>query len=148
RARAAGVRVDDAHRAGGARSRAGRQGRPPLGPAPGADAGGAEPDLDGPRLRDAARALLRGGRGGARAARARADVPRDRAPRQGGDRVTAVDEIDVLRVLHHVRILHGGTGRPYDLVQARLVDPAWRGWVMRLRGADLVLATYDRFAAD
>jgi hypothetical protein len=62
--------------------------------------------------------------------------------------VTTVDEIDVLRVVHHVRILHGGTGRPYDRVAARLVEPAWRGWVMRLRGADLVLATYDRFAAE
>jgi hypothetical protein len=62
--------------------------------------------------------------------------------------VTTIDEIDVLRVLHHVRILHGGTGRPYDRVNARLVEPAWSGWVLRLRGADLVLATYDRLAAD
>jgi hypothetical protein len=62
--------------------------------------------------------------------------------------VTVTDEIDVLRVVHHVRIVHGGTGRAYDRVEARLVEPAWSGWVMRLRGADLALATYARLAGD
>ena len=58
-------------------------------------------------------------------------------------------EVDVLKVVHHVRVLHGGTGRPYDRFEARLVDhPAWPHWLLRRRGSDVVLAVSDRFAAE
>ena len=59
-------------------------------------------------------------------------------------------EIHELRLVvrHRIRIRHGGTGRPFDDVRVRLVEPAWPFWVLRLRGADVVLAAEERFAAD
>jgi hypothetical protein len=59
-------------------------------------------------------------------------------------------EIAELRLVvrHRIRIRHGGTGRPFDDVRARLLDPAWPHWLLRLRGADVVLAAEERFASD
>lgn len=57
-------------------------------------------------------------------------------------------DLDVLSVVHHVRVVHGGTGLPYGQVEARLAEPAWPHWLLRRRGADVVLAASGRFAAD
>jgi hypothetical protein len=48
------------------------------------------------------------------------------------------------RVVHHVRVMHGGTGKPLERIRARLVDPAWSHWAVRQRGADVVLSTEER----
>lgn len=61
--------------------------------------------------------------------------------------MSAVD-LEVLKVVHHVRVNHGGTGLPYDRIDATLIEPAWTPWVLRRRGADVALAVSDRFAAD
>lgn len=55
-------------------------------------------------------------------------------------------ETDVLTVVHHVLVRHGGTGLPYDRIEGRLVEPAWTPWLLRRHGADVVLAVSDRFA--
>jgi hypothetical protein len=57
-------------------------------------------------------------------------------------------DLDELRVYHRIRVVHGGTGRPYAGIEAALTDPVWPHWLLRVRGADVVLATHDRFAAD
>jgi len=51
-----------------------------------------------------------------------------------------------LKLVHHVRIVHGGTGLPYPRVDARLVEPAWQYWRLRQRGADLLLSVDAVFA--
>jgi hypothetical protein len=61
--------------------------------------------------------------------------------------VSAVD-LEVLTVVHHVRVTHGGTGLPYHRIDAKLAEPAWPPWVLRRRGADVALAVSDRFAGD
>lgn len=61
--------------------------------------------------------------------------------------MSAVD-LDVLSVVHHVRVSHGGTGLPYDRIDVRLVEPTWSPWVLHRRGADIALAVSDRFAAE
>lgn len=45
-----------------------------------------------------------------------------------------------LVLLHHVEVVHGGTGKRYADVEARLVEPAWPHWRLRQRGADVVLS--------
>jgi hypothetical protein len=62
----------------------------------------------------------------------------------------AAVEVHELRlvVLHRVRIRHGGTGRAFENVRARILDPVWPHWILRLRGADLVLAAEERFMPD
>lgn len=57
-------------------------------------------------------------------------------------------DLDELRVYHRIRVVHGGTGRPYARFEAALTDPVWPHWLLRARDADVVLATHDRFAAD
>jgi hypothetical protein len=49
------------------------------------------------------------------------------------------------QMLHHVLVVHGGTGRRFDRITARLVDPVWPYWRLRRRGADLVLSTETRW---
>ncbi|MGZ8715482.1 MAG: hypothetical protein ACXWYO_00055 [Gaiellaceae bacterium] len=49
---------------------------------------------------------------------------------------------------HRVRVVHGGTGKPLEPIHARLVEPAWHGWLLRVRGSDVILSTLDRFAGD
>ena len=51
------------------------------------------------------------------------------------------------RVHHHVRVVHGGTGRPLATFSARLVPPAWQWWTLRKAGADVVLSALDRHVA-
>ncbi len=47
-------------------------------------------------------------------------------------------------VQHHVRVIHGGTGKPLERFVAELVPPVWPGWSLRKVGADVVLSTLDR----
>jgi hypothetical protein len=51
-----------------------------------------------------------------------------------------------LRLLHRVRVVHGGTGAPYARVTARLVDPTWPHWRLGRRGADVLLSADAVFA--
>jgi hypothetical protein len=52
------------------------------------------------------------------------------------------------RLAHRVRVVHGGTGRPYERIDARLTDPAWPHWRLRVRGADVVLSADARRLPD
>ncbi len=47
-------------------------------------------------------------------------------------------------VQHHVRVVHGGTGKPFEGFVAGLTAPAWRGWSLRKVGADVVLSALER----
>jgi hypothetical protein len=51
-----------------------------------------------------------------------------------------VNEVIERRRAHRIRVVHGGTGRPYPLVAARLAEPAWPHWHLRRRDADVVLS--------
>jgi len=52
------------------------------------------------------------------------------------------------RLAHRVRVVHGGTLRPYDRIDARLTEPAWPHWSLRVRGADILLSAEVRWLAD
>lgn len=60
--------------------------------------------------------------------------------------MSTLDRAEMLRLRHRVRVLHGGTGRPYDRVSARLAEPAWPHWVLRRRGPDILMSAYDHLA--
>ncbi|HEV2875599.1 MAG TPA: hypothetical protein VGW14_10645 [Thermoleophilaceae bacterium] len=60
--------------------------------------------------------------------------------------MSTLDRAYMLRLRHRVRVLHGGTRRPYERVNARLAEPAWPHWVLRKRGADILLSTHDHLA--
>jgi hypothetical protein len=49
------------------------------------------------------------------------------------------------RLLHRVEVVHGGTGRPYGHVRARLVEPVWTYWRLRRRGSNVLLSTEAAF---
>jgi hypothetical protein len=51
------------------------------------------------------------------------------------------------RMIHHVRVIHGGTGKPLARIRAHLTEPAWPHWALRQRGADLVLSTEESMEA-
>ncbi|MGZ4351980.1 MAG: hypothetical protein ACXVZ4_00420 [Gaiellaceae bacterium] len=51
-----------------------------------------------------------------------------------------------LRLLHHVTVVHGGTGDPYPHVNVQLGDPVWPHWRLRRRGADVLLSADAVFA--
>jgi len=53
--------------------------------------------------------------------------------------VSAPETIERRRA-HRIRVVHGGTGRPYPDVTARLTDPVWPHWVLRVAGADVILS--------
>ncbi len=57
--------------------------------------------------------------------------------------MTALDRVDVLRVRHRVRVVHAGTGQPFERITARLTEPAWPHWVLRRRGSDVLLSAHD-----
>lgn len=57
--------------------------------------------------------------------------------------MTALDRIDRLRLRHRVRVVHAGTGRPFERITARLTEPAWPHWVVRRRGSDVLLSAHD-----
>jgi hypothetical protein len=44
------------------------------------------------------------------------------------------------RRAHRIRVVHGGTGRPYPEVRATLAEPAWPHWHLAVKGADVVLS--------
>lgn len=51
-------------------------------------------------------------------------------------------------VLHHVRVIHGGTGKPFGEFTAELLPPVWPWWTLRKVGTDVVLSALDRRLAD
>jgi len=51
-------------------------------------------------------------------------------------------------VHHHVRVVHGGTGKPFAQFDAELVEPVWPWWRLRKVGADIVLSALDRHLPD
>jgi hypothetical protein len=55
---------------------------------------------------------------------------------------------ETLRLHHRVRVIHGGTGDSLERIHARLKEPAWPHWVLRRRGADLLVSTWERFEAN
>jgi len=57
--------------------------------------------------------------------------------------VTALDRIDRLRLRHRVRVVHAGTGRPFERITARLTEPAWPHWVLGRRGSDVLLSAHE-----
>jgi hypothetical protein len=54
-------------------------------------------------------------------------------------------ERESLRAVHRIAVVHGGTGRPWEDFEARLLPPAWPRWRPRRRGASFLLSTLDRF---
>jgi hypothetical protein len=60
--------------------------------------------------------------------------------------VSELDRADMLRLRHRVRVVHGGTGEPYERIVAGLEEPAWPHWVLRTRGADVLLSAHDDLA--
>lgn len=51
-------------------------------------------------------------------------------------------------VQHHVRVVHGGTGKPFPTFTAELLPPVWQWWTLRKVGADVVLSVLDRHLAE
>lgn len=51
-------------------------------------------------------------------------------------------------VQHHVRVVHGGTGKPFRDFTAELLPPVWPWWTLRKAGADVVLSALDRHLPD
>jgi hypothetical protein len=44
------------------------------------------------------------------------------------------------RRAHRIRVVHGGSGKPYPAVRAALAEPVWPHWRLDLKGADIVLS--------
>ena len=57
-----------------------------------------------------------------------------------------IDRTESLRLHHRVRVLHGGTGEPFDRIAAALPADAWPHWVLQRRGADVLLSADDAHA--
>lgn len=60
--------------------------------------------------------------------------------------MSELDRADMLRLRHRVRVVHGVTGEPYERIVAGLEEPAWPHWVLRTRGADVLLSAHDDLA--
>ena len=45
------------------------------------------------------------------------------------------------RLHHRVRVIHGGTGEPFDRIRVRLEEGSWSGWRLERRGPDVLLST-------
>ena len=60
--------------------------------------------------------------------------------------MSELDRADMLRLRHRLRVVHGGTGEPYERIVATLEEPAWPHWVLRHRGADVLLSAHDDLA--
>ena len=60
--------------------------------------------------------------------------------------MSELDRADMLRLRHRVHVVHGGTGEPYERIVAAVEEPAWPHWVLRRRGADVLLSAHDDLA--
>lgn len=59
-----------------------------------------------------------------------------------------LERAPVLRLRHRLSAVHAPTGIPLEPLDAELLPPVWRGWILRVRGHEVLLSSSDDHAEE